>query len=495
MFIKSRLGIYLSPKKASIIEAKGKEIINKHSLVFGEKEPGLEPENEIIKKVTSFNEALREGKIKAKECFIGLSSEDLIIRSFIIPSLPPKEIPSAINFEVKRYIPFPTEELISDFQYRSDRLTKKIEVIFTGIKKELFKQYNNIFEQLGFKVLGLEPGVFSILRLLKQRKKIDKKGSFGIIDVNGEEVNFTIILKDFPFFTYQIKIPALKKEEIPFRFRSGVRVSLDYFRCQFPGRNIDKILLLAEPSLIPLAEGLEEETGLPLEVLEPKEFIGKDIELNISEIKALSSVFRSLYPKIISINLYKSEVLIEKAVEVAPPRIAFTSITLKVILRPLIIVLFIVFFAFFLAQQRSLPLKRELKDRQMRISSLKIIPTFNTLSDLQDIKMNYQKKLSNIDEETRGLKLKVIPLLDIIPRLIPEGLWLEDLSLTEEGLRLRGYAYFEDEKKEFGTVYRFLSSLKETDIFTQRFKDIRLNSVSRTKKGKFSLTSFEISLR
>lgn len=495
MFTKNRLGIYLTPKRTSLVETKGKKIIKKHSFLFEEKGEISEPENEIIKKVASFNEALRESKIKTKDSFVGLSSEELIIRSFIIPAVPSKEIPSVINFEAKRYIPFPLPELVCDFQYRLDKLAKKLVVVFVGMKKEVFKFYNSVFEQTGFKVLGLEPGTFSILRLLKTGKKINKKGSFGLIDINEDESNFTIILNGFPFFNRQIKIPTLKEEEKPFRFHSEVRISLDYFRRQFPGRDIDKILLLTEEPFLGLVGGLEDEIGISTEVIDTKALLEKGIEPNIGELKAFSLGLRSLDPKTISLNLFKPQVLIEKPVEVVPKKVVLPRISPKVIIRPLIIVILIIFFSFFLGQQRLLPLKRQLTEKEKEISLIKISSPFSTLSDLQNIGISHQEKLRNLDEEFKKLKLKITPIFDLIPRLTPEGIWLEDLSFAEGGLRLKGFCYLGEEKSEFDTVYKFLSSLKGNEIFKQRFEDVRLISVSRTKLREFSLTNFEISAK
>lgn len=495
MFAKNSLGVYLTSRKASLVETAGRRIVKNCTFSFREIESILEPGDEVVKKIASFQEALRDSKIKTKECFIGFSSEDLVIRSFIISILPSKEIPSAINFEVKRYIPSSIiEELVFDFQYRPDRLTKKIEIILAGIKRELLKKYNDIFGQLGLKILGIEPGAFSILRLLRQKKKIEEKDLIALVDINGEELNFTVILSSFfPLFTHQIKIPTLKEEEISFKFYSEIRISLDYFRRQFPGKDIKKIFLLTEPQFFSLVEGLETEIDVPVEVLEPAVFLDKkDKGLTVSELKAFGLALCSRDPKTITINLYKPQIPIERPIEVAPPKITLASINLKVILRPLIAGFFIALLAFFLGYQKSLPLRRKLKDHQIRISSLKIASPFITLSDLQNIKMNSQEKLNEIDREVRRLRLKVTPLFNSLPSLIPEELCLERLSFREGELRLSGYVYSGNEKKEFDVVYRFLSSLKETSIFTQRFKDIRLISIIRSKKRKFNITNFEI---
>ncbi len=497
MFAKNSLGVYLTSRKASLVETAGRRIVKNCTFSFREIESILGPGDEVVKKIAFFQEALRDNQIKTKGCFIGFSSEDLVIRSFIISILPSKEIPSAINFEVKRYIPSSIiEELVFDFQYRPDRLAKKIEIILAGIKRELLKKYNDIFGQLGLKILGIEPGAFSTLRLLRQKKKIEEKDLIALIDVNEEEFNFTIILSNFPLFTHQIKIPTLKEEEISFKFYSEIRISLDYFRRQFPGKEIKKIFLLTEPQFFSLVEGLETEIDVPVEVLEPAVLLDKkDKGLTVSELKAFGLALRSRDLKTITINLYNPKILIERPVEVAPPKITLASINLKVILRSLIAGFFIALLAFFLGYQKSLPLRRELKDYRIRVSSLKIASPYTTLSDLQNIKINFQKKSDEIDREVKRLRLKVTPFFNSLPSLIPEELCLERLSFIKGELRLSGYAYLGDEKKELDAVYRFLSSLKETGIFTQRFKDIRFISIIRSKKREFNITNFEILAR
>ena len=488
MLAKKRLGIYLTPKKANLVEVKGKKIIKNCSFIFEE-----EPEDEVIKKVGSFNKALRENGIKTRDAFIGLSNEDLIVRSFIVPAVPPKEIPAVIDFEARRYIPFSIHQLIYDFQYRVDKLTNKIKVIFVGIKKEVFKKYDSVFKQVGFKVLSLEPGVFSILRLLKQRGEIKDDGPFGLIDLDTEESNFTIIYKDFPFFTLPVKIP-LKEEDISFKFLSEVKISLDYFRRQFAekDKSIVKIFLLSEEQFTPQIERLKENFGIPVEVLVSKELTGKDRKLSIGELKAFSLGLRSLDAKTIPINLYKPEALIEKPAEVIPQKIILRTVVRKAVVGLLIILSFMGFLSLW-GRQKSLPLERELLEREELISSLKIAVAYNTLFDLQNIHRDYQKKLENFNEEIARLRVKVTPLFDSIPRIIPEGIWLEDMSLTQEGLRLNGLCYLGDRKEESDAIYRFLSSLRENDAFTQRFKEIRLVSMGREEKGRFTITNFEIS--
>lgn len=480
MFIKNRLGIYLTPKKVNLVEVKGKKINKNYSVSFEE-----EPKD---KKIESF---LKE--IKTRHVFIGLSSEDLIIRSFLIPIVPSKQIPKVIDFEVRKYIPFPIQQLIYDFQYRVDKLTKKIKVIFIGIKKEVFKEYDSIFRKVGFKVLSLEPGVFSILRLLKQKGKINNENSFGLIDIDTEESNFTVIQKGFPFFTLPIKIP-LKEKDIHFKLLSEIKISLDYFYRQFADKgrkDIVKIFLLSEEQFtLPLKE-FEENLGTRVEFLAPKDFTVKDKRLSMGELKAFSLGLPSLDKKI---NLYKPTALIEKPIEVIPQKIILRAVFLRLIISLLIIGSLIVFLLFS-GWQKSLPLKKELSERENRISSLKISSFYNTLSDLQNIYIKYQKKLENLNEETEKLKSKLTPLLNSLPQIIPEGVWLEEISLTKEGLILKGLCYYGDKEKESDVIYKFLSSLRENNIFTQKFKEIDLISMGRREKRNLTLTDFEISAK
>ncbi len=123
----SSLGIYFGPKLINIVETKGRKPVRdievpQTTISAGELEEKVPADVKTIEIIALFKDELRRNKIDARESTICLSGKDLIIRTFEIPVLPREELQSAINFEVKKYIPFKVEDLISDFQLKFDKL-------------------------------------------------------------------------------------------------------------------------------------------------------------------------------------------------------------------------------------------------------------------------------------------------------------------------------------------------------------------------------------
>jgi len=163
------LGIYFGPSFINIVESKGRVPINnirvpRSAILKGE---GLDDKMpEAVKIATYIKEELKKNRIEAQEAIVCLSGRDLIIRNFEMPLLPRQELYNAINFEVKKYIPFKIEDLVSDFQIYTDKTGRKNYVLFVGIKKDTMEKYSSIFQQLGIRIAAVEYSAFSTLRML-----------------------------------------------------------------------------------------------------------------------------------------------------------------------------------------------------------------------------------------------------------------------------------------------------------------------------------------
>ena len=218
------LGIYFGPKTITIVEANGKRLINnirisQSAISSGDLEEKVPPE---LKTVTLFKDQLGKAKIEATEATVSLSGKDLIIRTFDLPTLPREELNSAINFEVRKYIPFKVEDLISDFQVKKiDRYKRKSLVLFVGIKKETLDNYISMLSQLDLKIDSIEYSAFSVLRLLKLANVRDK-GVVGMLNIDlmeEDEVNFMVLEDGFPLFSRDITLvsapPQVTKTEEP----------------------------------------------------------------------------------------------------------------------------------------------------------------------------------------------------------------------------------------------------------------------------------------
>ena len=142
------LGVYFGPQLISIVETKGKKPINYTKVSQATVSAGEILEEKVpapLKLIALLKDELMQNNIEANEAVVSISGKDLIVRTFEMPILPRQELDTAVNFEVKKYIPFKIEDLISDFQYKLDKTIQKTRVLFVGIKKEVLDNYLNIF--------------------------------------------------------------------------------------------------------------------------------------------------------------------------------------------------------------------------------------------------------------------------------------------------------------------------------------------------------------
>ena len=152
------LGVYFGPQLITIIETKGSKLINHIQVSQSTVSTGELLEEKVpasVKLITLLKDELMKNNIEANEAIVSISGKDLIVRTFEMPILPRQELDTAVNFEVKKYIPFKIEDLISDFQYKLDKTIQKTRVLFVGIKKEALDNYLNILSQLGIKIKSI----------------------------------------------------------------------------------------------------------------------------------------------------------------------------------------------------------------------------------------------------------------------------------------------------------------------------------------------------
>jgi len=120
MAIKKQLAVYFSEDALSLTELERAKIINYYHVpydLFTKEDSKLSSNlTEEIKLTAVLQKALRDNKIEAVDCFTSIATKDIILRSFLIPYLNSIEVVGAVEFEVRKYIPFKIDELIYDFQ-------------------------------------------------------------------------------------------------------------------------------------------------------------------------------------------------------------------------------------------------------------------------------------------------------------------------------------------------------------------------------------------
>ena len=508
----SDLGIYFGSKTIDVSQARGKKLVNNLQIslsgIIGNELDEKVPTE--IKLVASFNDAFRRNKIEAREASLCLSGRDLIIRTFEIPILPREELQGAINFEAKKYIPFKVEELISDYQVEPDKLSRTNIVLFMGIKKDTFDKYSSILNQLNIKISSIEYAGFSALRILKLAG-INESGVIGILcfDARGEdEINFTVLDNGFPLFSRDINLssapsdldqPGTEPGLSPDKLKAEIRVSLDYYHRKFPAKAIKNIFVISSPDWRQELEVYINDLGLTSKFIDLSKIVNRPMVFSSGFVKSYSTAISRAMPIKVRLNLIESKARAAKPASASGPDLLSLLKNIKIDFRVIAAGVLICAAAFGYGIFQAAPLKQNLDNViSKRIKVGKISPDTG-YDALNDMSLRDKKTLGNLDNLIKK-QLYVTEVLDIMPRSLPEGVWLTKFSLTkkEEGkaeLMLEGMSYLGDSNNEFQAVNKFFDNLKESPVFTKYFKDINIVSLDHTQFTGATVTKFFISCK
>ncbi|MDD4894425.1 MAG: pilus assembly protein PilM [Candidatus Omnitrophica bacterium] len=504
------LGIYFGPQLVGVVETKGTKTINytvvSHAAlsvdeVLEEKVPGT------VKLITLLKDELVKNNINADEATISISGKDLIVRTFEMPIMSRQELNTAVNFEVKKYIPFKIEDLVSDFQYKLDNSIRKTRVLFVGIKKEALDNYIDILTQLNIKITSIEYSAFSILRLLKVAN-IKDKGVMAVVNIDlakDDEANFVVLDDGFPLFSRDISLMGGYEEPVKTdenqagvildKLKREIQISLDYYDRKFPGKNISRIFFITNPNYRADLDGFIKELGIGVNFIEINKYIDRPVPFSLAFVKGYSSSLAG-FKIAVKIDLLAAK---ERTSRKTGPEI-FTPMSLVKNFKYALVVagvcLFILGSTFISGISRALPLQRELRNIINTRQGVATVSADLSSKELQDINTNYKAKANTMDNIIKK-RIYFTPLLDAIPRVVSKGMRLEGLSLRkgESGFEfiLNGSVFLANSDKETEAVNTLVSRLKENPAIAKYFKDISVGSIDRKQIDKMSITSFMVS--
>jgi hypothetical protein len=515
----SSLGIYFGPGVISIVETKGKMVLNNAEIPYSVLLPGEQLEEKVpedLKIVTMLKDELSKNKITTKEATVGLSGKDLVVRTFEMLVLPREELVGAVSFEAKKYIPFKIEDLISDFQITYDRASRKNLILFMGIKKEILNKYLAILEKLDIKVNTIEYSAFSVLRLM-QLMRFAQQGIIGVISVDfptKDEVNFLVLENGFPLFSRDITLiggpEEFFKTESPDtvaileKLKTEIRISLDFYHRKFPTKNIAKTFFVSSPELrSDLTTFIIKDMDLSIQFIDVSKVIGRPIPFSLSFIKGYSASLSKMIKTDLKIDLVASKIALipkaglEKEAALFLGRFRWLA-GLKISRKVLTLSLLICVAVFIQGLYKMMFLQKELENiRGLQPEVLTVNPKTD-YQELTKIDSEYKKKIDTMDKFIRH-QLYLTDQLDAIPRVMPENMWLTDFSFTRKedtvDLILRGIVYLGDNNRELELLNLFISRLKENTVLGKHFKEITIDSVDNIHLEKITATQFTIVCR
>ena len=439
---------------------------------------------------------------------LGLTSKDLFIRGFQIPSLAKSEIASGISFEARKYLPFKTEDLVFDYQHRLNKGIDKMDVLYMAANRSNFDYYLGLFKQAGIHLKAIESASFALIRIVSAAKQLDLKQSIAFMAIDDDlDMEFSIVNAGFPCFSRDVRLS--RAQDAPAtgsgvevvsqeRLTSEVRVSLGYFRRQFSGCSVDKVILVAKNVNSGLISELSKNLGIEVQLLDLDKNSALNGLVDLDALKACAVGLKDTIKVNLSVDLLKSRKEYRLS---APKDIGSTfAFSLDMIKRPLLLA------AVVLAAAYGFPLREQFNtaknlERIKSAAESALAPANLGALDLDGLgqrRAEYKKKLLFI-QELIASRVSLTVSFNVLPETVRTGLWIEQFDLVAgvkdkaKSLLLKGAVYLGDKAREEEAIADFLSKLKESPDFMAGLNRLEITSTHDTQSGGHKITVFEIS--
>ncbi|MDD4661822.1 MAG: pilus assembly protein PilM [Candidatus Pacebacteria bacterium] len=203
----SSLGIDIGSKGIKIVELRkekdrivlqnygGLKIcdVKKESFHYFDKRTLLPSLNNVSSAIKAI---LEEAKIETKEAVFSLPDFATFFTSFTLPPMTKNELPDAVNFEAKKHIPIPFNEVVLDWELIGDTVNEKEgenKILIMAISKTLISEYKKIADNCGLTLLSLEAEVMGLKRAVVSKEE----GNVCLIETGSQSTTISIITNGY----------------------------------------------------------------------------------------------------------------------------------------------------------------------------------------------------------------------------------------------------------------------------------------------------------
>jgi len=137
-----------------------------------------------------------EAGIKTQKVVFSIPDFSTFFTNFTLPPMTKEELPQAIRYEAKQYIPLPLSEVTLDWQIIDDKPLANgkagYKILLVAAPNEIISQYQEIAKLSQLELFSLEAETFSLMRSLIGE---EEKRPIALIDIGAQSTTCTIIDK------------------------------------------------------------------------------------------------------------------------------------------------------------------------------------------------------------------------------------------------------------------------------------------------------------
>lgn len=149
----------------------------------------------IVHTAEILKQLLARAGITVKKAVASLPNNIVFVSMIDMPDMSEKELKGAIEFEARRYVPLPLEEVTLSWSVLREPVKEgaKLKVLLTAVPTGAIENYLKMF-----KLAGLEPQALEIEALALIRSLVGKRqDSFIIIDIGARNTSLNLVDKGF----------------------------------------------------------------------------------------------------------------------------------------------------------------------------------------------------------------------------------------------------------------------------------------------------------
>jgi type IV pilus assembly protein PilM len=220
---KSYLGVDLGATSIKIVELR-EEAGRPRLLTYGYTEQAAGyPEKEFTdtpeRSIELVKQVCAKAKTVSKQAIAALPSASVFSSVINIPAAPGKDLAAAVQWEAKKIIPLPLEEMILDWKVLNSegetapatspsvptQAVKTTQVLLTAAAKTMVKKYLDIFKGADLSLISLETETFALIRSLVG---VDKSTAV-LVDMGAASTTISIVDGGVPFLNRSLNIGGL----------------------------------------------------------------------------------------------------------------------------------------------------------------------------------------------------------------------------------------------------------------------------------------------
>jgi Tfp pilus assembly PilM family ATPase len=470
----------------------------------------------------ALQEALSACQASTRQAAVTVPAKDVLLRCFKLPMLPKAEWEQAVQFEVRKYIPFKVEELTWTYSIVEHRAEKRLTVVFIGIRTDALVKIQRYLATAGIDATGIEALSVSLARAASRGgRKPSKDGFVGVVDLEQDVAHIILMKNSLPYLSRDVSLEVEGRSELlgaqepkaqidrrAELLLSELRLSLEYFTHEHASATIERILLFGEEDAVaPWCPWLSEQLHCPVELgslaiqvppgspaaplpfasavgLAMRAHCPTDLKLDFL-LHGKSTLQRQTFDMPMKTLAEFLRRMVKPAAIQAGLAAVLLAVTAWVHHREVAVVQTQLDQVILAHQQLGHGLEQK------------------TLEDLQKLPKRVNARMAFL---RRGIleRVSLAQKLDVLAKTMPDGMWLDSISYTnrlanleswQPSLILRGACLLPDVEQELEVISDFAQQIKQDPTFFHGFADAKLEEILANEdvNRRYSYRTFRLS--